>query len=311
MNKANSGRQGFLPGLEAPWEADPADAAHRPAPPAEAVQRSLEGMANAPAFGPSLLPDNRLTKPLATVLREAPPTWAPLVSAFAASDAGRALIAHVDARREAGLEIYPDAPLRALPVDGPASVRVVIVGQDPYHGPGEAEGLAFSVRNGVRIPPSLRNLLKELAADLPACFPAAPATAGASKHLRRAVPQGSLLAWVEQGVLLLNTSLTVERDSAGSHAKRGWEGLTDAIVDAVARDAAPKVFMLWGAHAQAKAALVAAVGAGRHLVLASNHPSPLAASRPPVPFLGSHPFSQANAWLAAVGRMPIDWSLAS
>lgn len=245
-------------------------------------------------FGAGGLPDNRLVRPLADCLSRVPAAWADVVGPFARSETGQTLCARVDARRQAGVDIYPADPLRALSAGGPQGVRVVILGQDPYHGPGEAEGLAFSVPNGVKIPPSLRNIRKELAADLGE----APATG-----------RGSLAAWVHQGVLLLNTSLTVERDAAGSHARLGWETLSDAIVEAVARDVRPKVFLLWGAHAQAKAPRIAAAGVGRHHLMASNHPSPLAAARPPAPFLGSRPFSRANAWLRAAGAEPIDWSL--
>jgi uracil-DNA glycosylase len=245
-------------------------------------------------FGADGLPDNRLDRPLADCFSRVPAAWSDVVLPFAGSETGRALCAHVDARRLSGVDIYPADPLRALSATGPQGVRVVILGQDPYHGPGEAEGLAFSVPDGVRIPPSLRNIHKELAADL-----GEAATVG----------RGSLAAWVGQGVLLLNTALTVERDAAGSHARLGWETLSDAIVEAVAWDAGPKVFLLWGAHAQAKAQRIAAAGAGRHHLIASNHPSPLAASRAPVPFLGSRPFSRANAWLSAEGVAPINWSL--
>jgi len=241
------------------------------------------------------LPDNRLARPLRDCLTDVPVTWHGVVAPFTDSAQGRALCAFVDERRADGIEIYPAQPLRALPEEGPASVRVVILGQDPYHGPGEAEGLAFSVPAGMKIPPSLRNIRKELATDLgvavdPSC--------------------GSLASWVRQGVLLLNTSLTVERDQAGSHARRGWEALTDCLIDAVARDAQPKVFMFWGGHAQGKSGLLDASALARHLLLTSNHPSPLSALRPPRPFMGSRPFSRANDWLQARNLPPVDWGLA-
>jgi uracil-DNA glycosylase len=186
--------------------------------------------------------------------------------------------------------VFPAAPLRALAEGGPGDVRVVILGQDPYHGVGEAEGLAFSVPIGVRVPPSLRNIHRELEDDVGLAPPG----------------HGSLQAWVRAGVLLLNSSLTVEQDAPASHARLGWQSLTDAVVETVAADPAPKVFLLWGAHAQAKQALIVASGP-RHRVLCSNHPSPLSARRPPVPFLGSRPFSQASDWLAAQGRGPQSW----
>jgi uracil-DNA glycosylase len=174
-------------------------------------------------------------------------------------------------------------------------VRVVILGQDPYHGLGQAEGLAFSVQSGVAPPPSLRNIFKELTADLGLQPPMS----------------GSLLAWAQRGVLLLNTCLTVEEGQAGSHARRGWEALTDAVIHAVAARPQACVFMLWGAHAQAKALLInqaSARHAAPRLVLQANHPSPLSALRGPMPFLGCRHFSQAQDWLAA-HHVPLNWSL--
>lgn len=217
--------------------------------------------------------------------------WQPVLDIWRVSEAGQRLLAYLAARRQAGAMIYPPDPLCALRATPLAEVRVVILGQDPYHGPGQAEGLAFSVPACVKIPPSLRNIFKELARDLGHPTPAS----------------GHLGAWVERGVLLLNTCLTVEDGAPASHAKQGWEALTDALIAAAAADPAPKVFLLWGAHAQAKAGLIAAAGQP-HLLLQANHPSPLSALRPPVPFIGCGHFSQAQAWLAARGR-PIDWAL--
>lgn len=215
--------------------------------------------------------------------------WRPIVTAFLASDAGLALAAFVQERLAAGAVIYPPQPFRALAVTSLPSVRAVVLGQDPYHGPGQAEGLAFSVPAGVRRPPSLRNIFQELKCESD-----------------EAPPQsGSLLAWAEQGVLLLNTSLTVEDGQAGSHARKGWEALTDRLLAVVAAQASPCAYLLWGAHAQAKAALIRE-SAGRRgcdiLVLQANHPSPLSARRPPVPFLGCGHFAQARDWLAARGH---------
>lgn len=216
--------------------------------------------------------------------------WRALVEAFAASPTGIALDAYLRERRAAGAAIYPPQPLRGLELTPFGSVRVVILGQDPYHGAGQAHGLAFSVPDGVPLPPSLRNILAELSTD---CGCARPAS-------------GNLQRWAAQGVLLLNTVLTVEDGRPASHARRGWEALTDALIAALAGDAVPKVFMLWGAHAQAKRSLLEA-GSGRHLMLSANHPSPLSARRPPQPFLGCRHFSQANAFLAARGRGLIGW----
>lgn len=243
-------------------------------------------------FPGASVPDNRLQLPLADAFRQVAPGWRGLCDGFVGSDAGRALCAEVDRRIARGASVFPARPLRALSTLEPADVKVVILGQDPYHGPGEAEGLAFSVAAGVRIPPSLRNIHQELASDLGIVRPA----------------HGSLARWVEQGVLLLNSSLSVEQDQAGSHARLGWWGFTDAVIAQVAADPAPKVFLLWGAHAQAKLGLINA-GGPQHLCLCANHPSPLSARRPPVPFLGSRPFSCASTWLATKGRTGIDWKL--
>lgn len=220
------------------------------------------------------------------------PDWRPLVDGFLAGPEGRRVEAFVRARLAAGAAVYPPLPLRALALTPRAAVRVVILGQDPYHGPGQAEGLAFSVAPGVRIPPSLRNIFKELQRDLGLAPP----------------PDGSLVRWARQGVLLLNASFTVEDGQAGSHARQGWEALSDAAVQAVARGARPVVFMLWGAHAQAKQALIAeAAPEGRHLVLAANHPSPLSALRPPQPFIGCGHFRAANGFLLRHGEGQVDW----
>lgn len=217
------------------------------------------------------------------------PDWRPAVDGFFASEAGRALAAYVQGRIDAGATVYPPRPLRALELTPLAGVKAVILGQDPYHGPGQAEGLAFSVAPGVRLPPSLRNIFKERQRDLGVPIPS----------------QGSLASWAEQGVLLLNTSLTVEDGAAGSHARRGWELLTDALIQAVAGSASPCVYLLWGAHAQAKAGLIEETARqhGREaLVLQANHPSPLSALRPPVPFLGCGHFGRAQQWLAERGQ---------
>jgi len=214
------------------------------------------------------------------------PGWQPLVDAFFRSERGVQLLAFLRGRLGAGASIFPPQPLQALALTPPEAVRVVILGQDPYHGRGQAHGLAFSVRPGVRVPPSLANIFKEIERDLGTPPPAFP------------VPGGSLVAWAERGALLLNTTLTVEEGQAGSHARRGWEQLTDAIIAHVAAQAQPVVFMLWGAHAQSKRALI---NAPQHLVLCANHPSPLSALRPPVPFIGCGHFGQARAFRRAHG----------
>ena len=232
------------------------------------------------AFG---APDDRLLRwePRQWLLADG---WRPVVDGFLDSEAGRRLGTFMQERLDAGAVIYPPRPLRALEETALADVRAVVLGQDPYHGRGQAEGLAFSVANGVPLPPSLRNIFRELG--------------GAGGR------SGSLLPWARQGVLLLNTCLTVEDGQPASHAKRGWEQLTDALLATVAAQASPCVYLLWGAHAQAKAGLIREA-ADRNgcdiLLLQANHPSPLSARRPPVPFLGCGHFRQAREWLAARG----------
>lgn len=209
------------------------------------------------------------------------PDWQRLVHGFFGSTAGVHLLQFLQKRLDAGAVIFPPAPLRALELTALADVRVVILGQDPYHGRGQAEGLAFSVAPGVPLPPSLRNIFKERQRDLGEPLPVLPE------------PGGSLVSWANQGCLLLNTCLTVEEGQAASHAGKGWEVLTDAIITAVSRTVPHAVFMLWGNHAQSKKSLIDPL---RHLVLCANHPSPLSALRPPVPFIGCGHFSQAKAW---------------
>jgi uracil-DNA glycosylase len=221
--------------------------------------------------------------------------WQALVDRFWQTSAGRGLSMYIKDRLKAGAHIFPPQPLRALQLTPLSEVRVVILGQDPYHGLGQAEGLAFSVQPGVALPPSLRNIFKELKADLGLQPPMS----------------GSLLPWAQRGVLLLNTCLTVEEGQAGSHAKRGWETLTDALIQAVAAQPQACVFMLWGAHAQAKLPLIAQASAEHawpRLVLQANHPSPLSALRGPTPFMGCRHFSQARDWLASQ-NLPLNWSL--
>ena len=213
------------------------------------------------------------------------PGWQPLVDGFFASATGQRLLAFLQTRLDAGASIFPPHPLRALETTPPDAVRLVILGQDPYHGRGQSHGLAFSVAPGVRVPPSLRNIFKEIERDLGTPPPAFP------------VPGGSLVSWAKNGALLLNTTLTVEEAQPTSHAKKGWEALTDALIRHVAEGSRPVVFMLWGSHAQSKQALIPADRG--HLVLCANHPSPLSALRPPVPFIGCGHFGQAKAFRAA------------
>lgn len=223
------------------------------------------------------------------------PGWQPLVDDFFASAVGAKLLGFLRERLAAGASIFPPQPLRALELTPPEAVRVVILGQDPYHGRGQAEGLAFSVAPGVALPPSLRNIFKELERDLGTPPPAFPD------------PGGSLVKWARNGVLLLNTCLTVEEGQAASHSGKGWEVLTDAVIRHVAEGPRPVVFMLWGAHAQGKRGFI---DGQRHKLLMSNHPSPLSALKPPVPFIGCGHFGQARAWREAqralVSAVPSD-----
>jgi len=222
-----------------------------------------------------------------------PESWREVLAPVLATAECRRLGGWLRAEEDAGRQIYPPrgSRLRALELTPLDSVKIVILGQDPYHGPGQAHGLCFSVQPGVRTPPSLVNIYKEMQADLG--IP--PARHGYLKH------------WAEQGVLLLNNCLTVESGMAASHQGKGWERFTDAAVAAVAADPAPKVFILWGSHAQKKAANVPGLGPdGPHLILRAPHPSPLSAHNG---FFGSRPFSQANAILEAKGLGAIDWRL--
>jgi len=232
----------------------------------------------------------RLAGSLRSHFASLPEAWQERLATPLAADATRALVDFVDARVATGCAVFPSQPLAALQACAPQDVRVVVLGQDPYHGAGQAHGFAFSVPDGVRPPPSLRNIFIELGRDC------------GCPSLR----SGSLLAWSRLGVLLLNTVLTVEQGRPGSHAGRGWEFVTDAIIDAIAAMPTPKVFLLWGAQAQSKRARIQAAAAP-NLVLCANHPSPLSARRPPVPFLGCAHFSQANRHLVAQGLAPVNW----
>ncbi len=216
------------------------------------------------------------------------PSWKARVGDYLQRPDMLELGAFLRAEKARGRVIHPPGPrifaaLDATPFD---QVKVVILGQDPYHGPGQAHGLCFSVLPGVPVPPSLANIFKEIQADLGIAPPG----------------HGCLLPWARQGVLLLNAVLTVEDGRAGAHQGKGWEGFTDAIVQALDREKEGLVFMLWGAYAQAKGRLLQ----GRHCVLRAPHPSPLSAHRG---FLGCGHFGKANRWLQGAGQAPIDWAL--
>lgn len=221
-----------------------------------------------------------------------PESWRAVLEPVLQTPKSRSLDGFLAAEEAAGKAIFPPratrlAALELCPLDG---VKVVILGQDPYHGPGQAHGLSFSVQDGVKVPPSLANIYKELEADL-----------GLPRPMH-----GNLTNWARQGVLLLNAALTVEQGQPASHQGRGWEEITDAVVAAVAAKADPCVFLLWGSHARKKALSVPGLTDSHHLVLAAPHPSPLSAHSG---FLGCRHFSQANAFLEAQGRGAIDWQL--
>jgi uracil-DNA glycosylase len=191
--------------------------------------------------------------------------------------------------KAAGKVIYPASKdmfnaFNSTPLD---KVKVVIIGQDPYHGPGQAHGLCFSVQPGIAIPPSLQNIFKEQKNDLGVSYP----------------KQGYLQSWAEQGVLLLNATLTVEQGKAGSHQGKGWEVFTDKAIHLVSRETTGVVFLLWGSYAQKKAALI---DSSKHLILKAPHPSPLSAHRG---FLGCGHFSKANHYLSQQNKTPINWAL--
>lgn len=216
-------------------------------------------------------------------------SWKTALSAEFSKDYMQQLRAFLKAELAAGKTIYPNgseyfAALDHTPVD---KVKVVILGQDPYHGPGQAHGLCFSVQPGVPAPPSLVNIYKEMAEDLGINQP----------------DHGYLMPWADQGVLLLNSVLTVEAHQAASHQGRGWEVFTDAIIAELNEKHENLVFILWGGYAQKKGAKI---DSARHLVIKSPHPSPLSSYRG---FFGSKPFSKANAYLAEHGKQAIDWQL--
>ena len=217
------------------------------------------------------------------------PSWKARIGDWLQRPEMRDLSAFLRQRKAAGARIYPPGPqifaaFDATPFD---AVKVVILGQDPYHGPGQAHGLCFSVLPGVPVPPSLVNIYKEINADLGVAPP----------------DHGCLLPWARQGVLLLNAVLTVEEGRAGAHQGKGWEGFTDHAIETLAREREGLVFLLWGSYAQAKGKVI---DTRRHRVLRAPHPSPLSAHRG---FLGCGHFSATNHYLAQRGQAPIDWRL--
>ena len=218
------------------------------------------------------------------------PAWQEVLGPVKRADFFQQLMARIDAERAVGKAIYPPASevFNALTLTPLDNVKVVILGQDPYHGPGQAHGLCFSVQSGVKTPPSLVNIYKELAQDI------------AGFHIPE---HGNLTAWAEQGVLLLNTVLTVEQGKAHSHAKWDWETFTDAVIKSVNDTQHGVVFLLWGSHAQKKGQNI---DTQKHYVLNAPHPSPLSAHRG---FLGCRHFSQTNTLLSQQGKTPVNWQV--
>lgn len=244
------------------------------------------------------LSSNRLLQAeLSAHLTKLAPAWRAVLGADEVKRALDRLSAMLAQRLRSAAVIYPTQPFRALESLTPQAVRVVILGQDPYHGAGQAQGLAFSVPDGLARPPSLRNILTEIELE----YPDDPS----QLVLKPNADHNDLSRWVRQGVLLLNTALTVEDGLPASHAGKGWETVTDALIQAVAQDSSPKVFMLWGAHAQTKQDLIASQP--QHLILMCNHPSPLSARRGALPFIGCGHFKAANAWLLQRNLQVIDW----
>lgn len=218
------------------------------------------------------------------------PAWQEVLGPVKRADFFQQLMARIDAERAAGKAIYPPASevFNAFTLTPLDNVKVVILGQDPYHGPGQAHGLCFSVQSGVKTPPSLVNIYKELAQDIEGFH----------------IPEhGNLTAWAEQGVLLLNTVLTVEQGKAHSHAKWGWETFTDAVIKSVNDTQHGVVFLLWGSHAQKKGQNI---DTQKHYVLNAPHPSPLSAHRG---FLGCRHFSKTNTLLSQQGKTPVNWQV--
>ena len=249
--------------------------------------------------------DNRLTSTGALDVASLTEDWQQILSTTLAQASLVQLREQIEQALNRAAVIYPADPWRALRLTPLAQVRVVILGQDPYHGPGQAQGLAFSVPKASKTPPSLRNIFTEIDRDF---GEALPTSRPGSLPVLKSARTNDLTHWARQGVLLLNTTLTVEDGQAASHAKMGWHVITDLLIAAVAKRNSPTVFMLWGAHAQAKLELIESSGtANKQLILRANHPSPLSARRPPVPFIGCGHFSQANHWLRTQGQPEVSW----
>lgn len=247
---------------------------------------------------------NALTSRAALATDDLPADWAAVLSASHIQAALNNIAVAIEQALARGELIFPADPWRALRLTPLSDVKVVILGQDPYHGPDQAQGLAFSVDNHVKCPPSLRNIFQEI--DRDPRLNESPLRTESSNDLSR---------WAQQGVLLLNTTLTVKAGQAASHARLGWQTITEALIKAVAQSSQPVAFLLWGNHAQSLAPLVESSAVinpktviGPRLSLQCNHPSPLSARRGDTPFIGCGHFGDTNQWLASQGLAPIAWS---
>lgn len=246
---------------------------------------------------------NALTRCAALATGGLPADWASVLRAPNIQAALHNIAESIDQALARGEVIYPADPWRALRLTPLSAVKVVILGQDPYHGPNQAQGLAFSVDSHVKCPPSLRNIFQEI--DRDPRLNESPLRTQSSNDLSR---------WAQQGVLLLNTTLTVKAGQAASHARIGWQTITEQLIKAVAQSAQPVAFLLWGNHAQALAPLIESPAtthpkpvAGPRMTLQCNHPSPLSARRGATPFIGCGHFGDTNQWLTAQGLAPIVW----
>ncbi|AGF48645.1 uracil-DNA glycosylase [Candidatus Kinetoplastibacterium oncopeltii TCC290E] len=234
-----------------------------------------------------------LSKNLIGFIERLPDVWHEIMFSY---DNIRTLLCinkFIEARLLDGATIYPFNPTKALHrISSISDIKIIILGQDPYHGNGQANGFAFSVlENCQKLPPSLRNICKELSIEYPS---------------REFVKLSNLDCWANQGVLLLNSILTVEEGQPLSHKKIGWEIITDSIIKLISDDDSPKVFMLWGNYAQSKDVLISSTK-NNHLILKANHPSPLSACKKPLPFIGCNHFKIANEWLINHRKKPIIW----
>lgn len=238
------------------------------------------------------MPSNQLQLPLIAHIQELPVAWQAVLNHGHIKQLIENINAELNNLKNNNVVIFPSNPFKALSLIAPAQVKAIIIGQDPYHTPEMAQGLAFSVPNHCKCPPSLRNIFKELSRQYPNSLSS---------------NSNDLTSWAQQGVLLINDIFTVEQGKAASHNHLGWQMVSDAIIQHIAGLAHAKVFMLWGAYAQKKAALIMQANNDKNLILKANHPSPFAATRPPIPFIGCGHFDLANQWLEQNNMPTINW----